>query len=604
MSESISQIPPRPDLPGTPVPHAAANLGQPARKAAPRLRLWPVVVIVALQWLIMLVPGWVAPATMLHFYGAMLGPLVGGLAVAVWWVLASRVGRLERWLGLVAFVAAVAFTSLFAHPSFELMWLLLHGLPLTTTALALWLVLTQPLRWPVRRAGLLIVLLLTWGFFLLVRHDGYSGNFAASFPWRWSDSEEERFLATRDARGPGLTPSADVVVVQPGDWPGFRGRERDGRRTGVRIATNWNERPPRQLWRQRVGPGWPSFAVVGARLYTQEQRGTNEVVVCYDAGSGAELWAHTDAARFTETMGGPGPRATPTFHEGKIYAQGAKGKLNCLDAVTGRLLWSHDVAADSGASVPQWGFAASPLVLQGVVVVFAGGPDGKSVLGYDASSGALAWSAGDGQFSYCSPQPARVDGIEHVLIATDRGLAAFDPARGNVLWQHSWPLEGGMARVVQPTALGDADFLLGTGFGNGTRRVHVRRDGDGWASQEVWTTRAIKPYYNDLVAHREHLYGFDHNVLTCVSLADGKGKWRARGYGNGQVLLLADQDLLLVQAESGEVALVDAGPEGHNERARFQAIEGKTWNHPVVAHGRLFVRNSQEAACYELVSAE
>ena len=202
-----------------------------------------------------------------------------------------------------------------------------------------------------------------------------------------------------------------------------------------------------------------------------------------------------------------------------------------------------------------------------------------------------------------------MDGIEQVLIATDRGLAAFDPAHGNVLWQHSWPLEGGMARVVQPTALGAADFLLGTGFGNGTRRVHVRRDGDGWATQEVWTTRAIKPYYNDLVTHREHLYGFDHNVLTCVALADGKSQWRARGYGNGQVLLLADQNLLLVQAESGEVRCGfdrQRPTRGHNERGMASRPYRRQDMEPPGRrpHGRLVVRNGQEGGWYALVSGE
>jgi outer membrane protein assembly factor BamB len=555
----------------------------------------------------MLVPAWVAPATPLHFYGGLFGPFVGAAAVATWWLFASRVPWADRWLGLVAFAVVVVVTWLLADPSFELGWLLLHGLPLATTALALWLLATPFVRWPVRRAGLLVVLVLVWGFFLVVRHEGFDGSFTASFPWRWDVTEEGQFLAERGARQQRLPSaeetSAEAVMLQPGDWPGFRGPQRDGRRTGVRIATNWNEHPPRQVWRQRIGPGWSSFAVVGSRLYTQEQRGPEEAVVCYDAGSGAELWVHQETARFSETMGGPGPRATPTFHDGKIYAQGATGKLLCLDALTGRVLWSRDVPADAGATVPQWGFAASPLVVQGVVTVFGGGADGKSVLGYHASSGEPAWSAGEGKFSYCSPHPARVDGIEQVVIATDRGLAAFDPVGGAVLWRYPWPLEGGMARVVQPTVAGDADFLLGTGFGIGTRRVQVRRDGDTWASQEVWTTRAIKPYYNDLVAHHGHVYGFDHNFLTCVSLADGKARWRARGYGNGQVLLLADQDLLLVQAESGEVALVDAKPDGHAEHARFQAIQGKTWNHPVVAHGKLFVRNSREAACYELVAS-
>jgi outer membrane protein assembly factor BamB len=459
---------------------------------------------------------------------------------------------------------------------------------------------------------------------------------SATFRWRWSPTAEEQFLAEKAARQPGsaapetglavddpvlgataagllgslqgqgpllaasFAGRIEVLVLRPGDWPGFRGPDRDGRRTGVRLATDWNAHPPRRVWRQRIGPGWSSFAVVGSRLYTQEQWGDQEVVVCYDAGSGAELWAHRDDARFSETMAGPGPRATPTFYEGKIYALGATGRLNCLDAVTGRVRWSRDIVADSGAKVPQWGFAASPLVAQGVVTVFAGGPDGKAVLGYKAAPGKLAWSAGEGQFSYCSLHPARLGGVEQLLLATEKGLTAFQPAHGDILWQHSWPLGGDMARVVQPTLVGDGDVLIGTSFGVGTRRVQVRRAGDRWETQEVWTTHAIKPYFNDLVVHGDHLYGFDNSFLTCVSLADGKAKWRERGYGSGQVLLLADQDLLLVLAETGEVALVEASPEGHKEVGRFQAIEGKTWNHPVVAHGKLFVRNGEWAACYEL----
>jgi outer membrane protein assembly factor BamB len=222
------------------------------------------------------------------------------------------------------------------------------------------------------------------------------------------------------------------------------------------------------------------------------------------------------------------------------------------------------------------------------------------VLGYHAASGEPAWSAGEGQASYGSTQLVRLGGVEQLLVPTGAGLTAFDPARGEVLWRHQWPLPEGMARIVQPAVLGDADVLLGTGFGFGTRRVHVGREGDGWAEREVWTSRAIKPYFNDLVVQGGHLYGFDGNQLTCVGLEDGKGKWRARGYGNGQVLLLADQGLLLVLAETGEAALVEASPAGHKELGQFQALEGKTWNHPVVAHGKLFVRNGEEAACYQL----
>jgi len=341
--------------------------------------------------------------------------------------------------------------------------------------------------------------------------------------------------------------------------------------------------------------------VVGDRLYTQEQRGEQEVVVCYSADTGDEIWSHGDAVRFTEVVSGAGPRATPTFHEGKIYALGAKGVLNCLDAATGRPLWSRDIVADSGAKVPIWGFSASPLVARGVVTVFAGGPDGKSVLGYQAASGELAWAAGEGQLSYGSPHLARLGGVEQVLMATDAGLTAFHPTTGDVLWRHGWPSGDGMARIVQPAILSDSDVLIGTGMKVGTRRLHVTRGDDGWADKEVWTTKAINPYFNDLVIHEGHLYGFDGIFFTCVSLEDGQGKWRERGYGGGQVLLLADQGLLLVLTEkTGEVALVRATPDELQELGRFKVIEGKAWNHPVVARGKLFVRNGEEMACFEL----
>src|SRR5205823_964000 len=164
---------------------------------------------------------------------------------------------------------------------------------------------------------------------------------------------------------------------------------------------------------------------------------------------------------------------------------------------SGHLLWSRDVAADSGATVQAWGFAASPLVAQGLVSVYAGGPEGKSVVAYHADTGEPAWSAGEGQYSYCSPQLARVGGVEQIVMTTATGLSAFHPASGEVLWRHDWPLPGEMSRVVQPTQVGESDFLIGTGFGYGLRRVHVSREGDRWQAQEVWTTKAIKPYFND-----------------------------------------------------------------------------------------------------------
>jgi outer membrane protein assembly factor BamB len=604
MSDITSQVPlhsPQPDRQTS----TAITSSVPAQKdsplAQPRLRLWPGVLIVVLQWLAIKVPGLVSPGSFVQFLAMFWTPIVAMTAIAIWWLFFSRLRWSDRFLGILACAAIAAGAYFLAHPSISFYGygLIIYGIPLATTAWVVWLLLTPFLSWPIRRVGLIIALLAAWGYLTLLRLDGIYGGMEAELSWRWSPTAEEKFLAEwagrphRDSASPAESP-----VLHKGDWPGFRGPERDGKLVDVRIATDWKENSPRQVWRHRIGPGWSSFAVVGTRLYTQEQRGGDEVVVCYHTDTGEQLWSHTDSARFTEIVAGPGPRATPTFYQDKIYALGAAGRLNCLEAATGKVVWSRDIAADSKVKVPQWGFSSSPLVAQGIVTVFAGA-ENKSVLGYNAVSGEPVWSAGEGKLSYCSPHLARLGGIEQVLITTDQGLTAFDPPTGKVLWRHDWPVDQ-MARIVQPTLISDTDVLIGTGMGKGTQRVHVKHEGASWTDKEVWTSKKISPYYNDMVVYKDHLYGFDGIFFTCIGLDDGESRWRVRGYGNGQVLLLADQGLLLILSEKGEVALVEANPEKHTELGRFQAIEGKTWNHPVIAHGKLFVRNGEEAACFQL----
>jgi outer membrane protein assembly factor BamB len=573
------------------------------------------VLIVAFQWLLLLVPSalaflegifdplpsWMDLGLVARFSILIWTPVGTFLALAIWWLFASRLRWADRGLVLFACVAAGVAMWLFRDPTLAVMGIVLFALPVVTTAWVVWLVVTPFLRWRFRRLGLLVVFLLGWGYFDLVRFEGVTGSFKAEFAYRWQPTAEQQYLAESASTNIPV-PTATLLTLEPGDWPGFRGPNRDSRLTGVRIATDWKTHPPRLLWRHRVGPGWSSFAVVGTRAYTQEQHGSNELVVCYDVNTGNRIWVHSDAARFSEDIGGPGPRATPTFHEGRIYAQGAAGHLNCLDAATGQVVWSRDIVADSGAKVPQWGYAASPLVADKVVTVFAGAADGKSVLGYQASTGELAWSAGEGQYSYASTQLTRLGGVEQVLFASDTGVTAFQPADGKVVWKYDWPLETMMARIVQPALLGETDLLIGSPFGKGTRRVRFKRDADRWSDQRIWESPAISPYFNDFVIQANHLYGFEGSFFTCVGLEDGKRRWKERGYGNGQVLLLTDQNLLLVLSEKGEVALVEANPERRTEVARFQAITGKTWNHPVLAHNKLLVRNGEEAACFQLDS--
>lgn len=582
---------------------------------APRLRLWPGILAAILLWACIKVPGLFDIDNFTQFMVMLFGSMAAVALFLIWWLFLSRARWYDRILGLetcalIGFIACQSF-----HPSLggpgapnrleSLQFTLFFNVfPWVLAAWVGWLLVSSFLSMPLRRLGLVIVLACAWAYPALLRMDGLYGSFNPQISWRWNPTQEDAFLKEAPQaswKSDGATASTSSLALGPTDWPGFRGPDRDSRRPGVRVDTDWKAHPPKLLWKHRIGPGWSSFAVVGKHLYTQEQRGSDEAVVCYDADTGKELWVHTDQGRFTEPLSGPGPRATPTFHEGKLYALEADGKLNCLSASTGKVIWTANISTDSGAKPPTWGFSSSPLVSKGKVTVWAGGKDGKGVLAYDQDSGKLAWKAGDESVSYSSTHLARFAGVEQILIANAAGVTSFDPASGKVLWRYEWPAEPSETpRIVQPALVGNDELLIGTGFNSGTRRLKVSRDGDKWNVSEVWKSKAIKPYFNDFVVHKGHAYGFDGQFFVCINLEDGKGKWRERGYGSGQVLLLPDQDLLFVLSEKGEGVLLQANPAERKELARLPMIEGKTWNHPVIAGNKLFVRNDQEIACFEL----
>jgi outer membrane protein assembly factor BamB len=386
-----------------------------------------------------------------------------------------------------------------------------------------------------------------------------------------------------------------VASAAAAEWPGFRGPRRDGVVTGVRIATDWTATPPVELWRRPIGPGWSSFAVQGDRIYTQEQRGEDEVVACYERATGRPIWAHRDPVRFFEANGGAGPRATPALAGGRVYTFGATGILNALEAADGRRLWSRNVPEDTGAKVPIWGFSSSPLVVAGEVMVAAAG----QLVAYDAATGEKRWVGAAG-LGYSSPQLLTLDGVPQVVMVSHTGTTAVAPADGAVLWQHPW--RGNP--IVQPAAAGEHDLLVAASSDSGTRRLGIARGANGWTVQERWTSPGLKPYFNDFVVHQGHAYGFDARILSCIDLADGQRKWKGGRYGNGQLLLLSDQDVLLVLSEEGELALVAAKPDQFTELARFKAIEGKTWNHPVLVGDVVLVRNGEEMAAFRLPRAD
>jgi outer membrane protein assembly factor BamB len=352
------------------------------------------------------------------------------------------------------------------------------------------------------------------------------------------------------------------------------------------------------MWRRQIGPGWSSFAVSGDLLYTQEQRGDDEIVACYRVSTGEPVWQHRDAVRFWEPEGGAGPRGTPTLHGGRVYAMGATGILKALDAASGALLWSRDAATDTSVAVPDWGVASSPLVTGDVVIVSISG----RLAGYDVATGEPKWLGPAGGAGYSSPHLAAIDGVPQVVLLRGSRTISVAPADGTQLWEHTF-LPG--VGIVQP-AVAEGDLLITTGDamgGLGLRRIAVTRGPSGWTVQERWTSRGLKPYFNDFVVHKGHAYGFDGSILASIDLEDGTRKWKGGRYGNGQMILLAEQDLLLVLSEEGEIALVSATPDKYTEIARFPALDAKTWNHPVMVGDVLLVRNGEEMAAFRMPRA-
>jgi outer membrane protein assembly factor BamB len=401
---------------------------------------------------------------------------------------------------------------------------------------------------------------------------------------------------TAPAEGqPGAAPAVAARSGRRNYWTNFRGPARDGRYDEQPIRTNW-QGGLQQLWKQPAGGGYSSFSVADGVAFTIEQRRGQEVVAAYQVETGRELWTHAWDALYTDSTG-DGPRSTPTWHEGRLYALGALGELRCLDARNGRLVWSKNILKETGASNNQWGMAASPLVFDDKVVVIPGGANGKSVVAYSAKTGERVWGALGDAASYTSPMLVTLAGRRQVLAVTARRVAGLAPEDGTVLWEFPWSNSIGI-NVAQPIVVGPNRFFVSAGYGKGAALVELSDAGGRLSAASVWERASMKNKFNSSVLHEGHVYGLDEGMLTCVDVSTGEQKWKARGYGYGQVTLASGH--LIVTTEEGEIALVRATPAGHTELARFPALEGRTWNVPAIANGRLLVRIATQMACYKL----
>jgi outer membrane protein assembly factor BamB len=379
-------------------------------------------------------------------------------------------------------------------------------------------------------------------------------------------------------------------------WTNFRGPKRDGKYEETSVSTNWPSSGLPLLWKQPVGVGHASFVVADGKAYTIEQRRGQEVVAAYDVNSGRELWTQKWNAAYTDETG-DGPRATPTWDDGRLYALGATGELRCINASSGAVIWGKNILTDNQAKNLPWAMAASPLIVDDKVIVLPGGANGKSVAAYNKMTGAPVWKALDDPQAYVSPMLVDLAGRRQVVVVSSFRVVGLAPENGSLLWSYSWNTDNGI-NVSQPIMVDRNRFFISSGYGKGAALVEVKGSGNSFTASTIWENKNMKNKFNSSVLRDGYVYGLDEGILVCLDVNTGERKWKDGRYGYGQVILAGDH--LIVTSDQGEVALVKASPDKYIEVVRFEALKGQTWNYPAIAEGKLLVRNSNEMAAYNI----
>lgn len=414
----------------------------------------------------------------------------------------------------------------------------------------------------------------------------------------------ERMRRLREAPLPVL----DAGQAGLGDWPQWRGPNRDGLSPEGGLLAAWPKAGPRVLWAKTIGRGFSSLAVAGGRVYTMVQEpapddpraparlANYEAVVCWDADTGRELWRFRYGNRYDERFGS-GPRSTPAVDGNLVYTVGPTGIFHCLRADTGDKVWRHDLLEEFHGSQPQYGVSFSPLVEGDLVYAVPGGAGGCSVAAFDKRSGKLAWMALDDPPGYSSPVAATAAGVRQILFLTNTALVSLCPRDGRLYWRHPWQTDGGF-NIATPVAF-DNYVFVSSAYGKGCALLEVSAAADGSLRvAPVYEHNRMRNYFASSVRYGGHIYGFDNSDLACMDIRTGRVVWRRPGFKKG-CLLVADGHLIIL-GEDGRLALAEATPDGYRETASFQVSGNKCWTVPALAGGRLYVRDEGQLACLDL----
>jgi outer membrane protein assembly factor BamB len=398
------------------------------------------------------------------------------------------------------------------------------------------------------------------------------------------------------------------------EWPQWRGVHRDGVVKWLGLLADWPRTGPERLWRADGGESYSSFAVLGGRVYTLLSSNNQEQVVCWNAATGEEIWRQGYDRPNANIEYGNWPRSTPTLDGDRIYTVGPSGRFQCRMSADGHLLWEHDLVQQYGGRVPRWGIASSPLVDGNLVIVTPGGADGHSVAAFDKGTGREVWTALNDPPGYSSPIAITVGGERQVVVFTGDSLVGLKADKGLERWRYPWPTEFQVnaATPLEFTAKVNGrpeQFLFITsGYTQGCALLNVTTEGPtGCVVRLVYQSNELCSHFSSPVRYRDHVYGFNETVLTCMDLRTGEVRWKKRGFQKGSLLLAEEPNgsaMLVVLGEEGNLALFAATPEDRPEIAKARPLRRRCWPQPVLAEGRLYIRDEEQILCLKLARTE
>ncbi|MFV0445028.1 MAG: PQQ-binding-like beta-propeller repeat protein [Planctomycetaceae bacterium] len=475
----------------------------------------------------------------------------------------------------------------------------------------IWLARYAPFSRRTRLIATAVLLAPALGYAATVRGIEWSGDMQLIVHHRWEPTDAERLLEHRESQSPAADRIADPapMVARPEDMPSYRGRNSQGVVVGPPLPQDWETHPPQLLWKQPCGGGYAQLAVVEPWAVTIEQREGNEAVVCYDTTTGRERWVQEYPAEFTEAMGGPGPRATPTIADGAVYSLGAKGDLLKLSLATGEVLWRRNLLTDYDAPNTEWAMSSSPLVVDDLLVVNPGGPNGDGLVALDRETGKPVWERpgvqehaspenDSNRMGYSTPFVVELLGTRQIVMFDGVGVRGYLPDTGEKLWEHRHR-NGAGVNVAQPLVFDDGRIFITCSYDVGCRMLQVREMQGTWSVESLWDNKNLRCKFTSPVLHNGYIYGLDEGILVCLDPATGQRNWKKGRYGHGQLLLTNDQ--LFIHSEDGWGVLLDPDPKKWIEVTKFRTLEDpKNWNPPALIDGKLYIRNHREMAGFDL----